>query len=96
MATQLCVYCNRPAFTAGWVRPNLCEPHFEMAIIRANLTRQGKRLTAGSAAAAVAERKAKKDGYEFSFTADQIPALVDQMNTEDIVYIPALPVPALA
>jgi hypothetical protein len=88
-----CVFCERPAFTGGWVKPEMCEPHFELAVIRAHLSRENRRFTVGNVLATA--RAKEGEGVRFSFTHDQVPELVAQMLVDDLVYIPALSVPAL-
>jgi len=76
-----CAFCEGPTFTNGWTNPELCEQHLDLALIRARMNRTGIRFSIGSIQRYLVY--AAMEGFTFSFTADQAPELVDQMQVED-------------
>ena len=90
MASPCCFYCNAASFTHGWTTIELCEQHFELHLIKANLARTGRKFTPQSAGSEMV-RKSIVDGYHFSFALEEIPHLVEQMQVEDFRCAVVLP-----
>jgi hypothetical protein len=90
-----CAYCSAPAFTAGTTNPPMCEQHFDIALIRAALTRNRYVFTVGNVISEM-RRKMAADDTRFSFTPDQAPALVRQVMDAETIAMLATMAPAHA
>lgn len=87
-----CNFCPLPDFTNGWTNPPMCEAHLELALIRARLTRAGRRFTLSNVQWAYQEEA--KEGFRWTFTIDRIPELMNQMLCEDFRPVLSEAVPA--
>jgi hypothetical protein len=75
----VCVYCGRPAFTAGMASP-LCEPHFDLWLIVGHLKRTSIPLTVEHIQK---ELKAKlENGAPLTLTVEEVPELFQQLLPE--------------